>query len=255
MFVFVSPAAAQLMMEPSKVKLGVAPGATIIDKIYLHNTGEQVENIKVYWEDFTYMEPFTGKKKFFPAGTSEYSMTEWVKYSPQMLVIPPKSKQEINYSIRVPSGFSGGRYGVLFFERGAEKGSEGVAVSVVTRVGVLFFIEVGDTDKSSEVAELKASGSSIEGKVSNNGNVFLFPKGVFYIMDQEGLVVDRGEIEKLYLPSGSTGNFKIDVAQELSAGNYTAVITFDLEGGDSLVREVDFNKTGNGSIEITAIRN
>jgi hypothetical protein len=254
LFISAMPANAQLMMEPSKVTLNTEAGATIIDKIYLHNTGEEVETVKIYWEDFMYVEPFNGKKKFYPAGTTEYSLKDWVNFSPQTLTLAPKTKQEVNYVIKVPQDISGGRYGVLFFERGAEKGSEGVGVSIVTRVGALFFVDIGEKNKSSEISGWKFTETTLSGVIKNNGNVFIFPQGIYYVMDEEGLVANRGEIEKIYLPPNSSAEFKADLAKDLSAGSYTAVMTFDLHDGDSLVREVDFVTSENGQTEIKTIR-
>jgi hypothetical protein len=48
--------------------------------------------------------------------------------------------------------------------------------------------------------------------------------------------------------------FTLDFSEQLPAGKYTAVITFDLKDGDSVTREVDFEKGTDGGIEVLAVR-
>ena len=73
-------------------------------------------------------------------------------------------------------------------------------------------------------------------------------------MDKEGLVVAREEVKKIYLPPANEATFSIDLPESLKAGDYTLVLTFDLGEGDSLVKEVDFNKSSTGSFKILAQR-
>ena len=247
---FCQPSYAQLLMEKSKVQLTVDPGDTIVDSIALHNTSERPMELTIYWEDFEYLPPFDGKKKFMPAGTSPYSMAHWISYSPQEVTIPPQSKKDINFTIKVPRSATGGHYGVFFFEQGSRAKSDVTGVTIVTRLGSLFFIETAGKNKTSSLKDLTADGNRLEGIFVNQGDVILFPEGIYYIMDKEGLVSERGELDKIYLPPAQEAAFGLDVPNSLKAGEYTLVLTFDLGDGYSVVKEVDFRMNTDSTFDI-----
>lgn len=247
-------ASAQLLMEKSRVRLTVTPGETIVDSMNLHNTGGQPAEVKVYWQDFVYEPPFEGKKKFSQPGTSQYSMEDWITYSPQLMTLPAQGKREISYTIRVPEDAKGGYYGVLFFEQGLGQGTTSTGVNIITRLGSLFFVESENRDKTSKIDSIRLNGKFLEGKYTNQGDVFLFPKGVYYLVDGDGVVTDRGELDKMYLPPEAIGDFKVYLSESIDPGDYTMVVTFDLEDGDSIIKEIDFTKDRSGQLKITQLR-
>jgi len=232
----------------------VSPGDTISDTMAIHNTSDKNININVYWQDFIYKEPFYGKKDFLQRGTSEYSMSEWISFSPTEFILLPQSKRHINYVIKVPENAKGGYYGVLFFEQTTEDVEAQKSVKIITRLGSLFFLETTRKDKSSEITNISINKGKLSGDIKNNGNVFIFPKGIYYILDSNGIVNTRGEIKKIYLPCDKKANFDIDIPFEMQPGIYTIVITFDLNSGDSLVREIDFEKNSDVDIKLLDIR-
>ena len=89
---------------------------------------------------------------------------------------------------------------------------------------------------------------------TNQGNVVLIPDGTFYIIDQEGMVFDRGAIKKIYLPPGKTGEYKLTFNRDLDPGLYTLVMTIGLEEDDVLVKEIDFKKSYPSDFNIVEIR-
>jgi len=244
---------AQLLMEKSRVEETVNPGETIADVITLHNNGEVPMDLTVYWEDFEYLPPYDGKKNFMPAGSSPFTMSNWIAFSPREVTIPPKGKRDINYTIKVPSDAVGGHYGVLFFESGSREKSQVTGVNIVTRLGALFFIESANKNKSAALNNINLKESTITGTFENKGNIIFFPKGIYYMMDKEGLVLERGEVDKLYVPPQKEAPFAIDLSDELKEGDYTLVLTFDLNEGDSVVKEVDLKKVSAG-YEIKQVR-
>jgi len=128
-------------MEQSRVELDADPGDTIVDAITLHNRSDKSVDVKVYWQDFEYAAPFNGEKDFLPSGSSPYTMAGWVSYSPVQVTIPAYGRRDIQYTIRVPSDAKGGYQGVLFFEQGRPRQSKATGISIVTRLGALFFIK------------------------------------------------------------------------------------------------------------------
>jgi len=250
----VQDASAQLMMEKSRVRLTVSPGETVVDSMLLYNTGATPADVKVYWQDFTYLPPFDGQKNFSLPGTSQYSMADWISYSPQLLTLPPQGKREINFTIKVPENAKGGYYGVLFFEQGLGTGTTSTGVNIITRLGSLFFVETVNRDKTAKIDNMRFEEKFLKGSFTNQGDVFMFPRGIYFLMDKEGLVTERGELDKIYLIPGNTAEFKVAIADGLASGDYTMVITLDLDDGDSLIKEVDFSKSESGQLQINEIR-
>ncbi len=232
------------------MKLNVQPGETVMNSLAVYNTSLEPIPVKVYWEDFIYVPPFDGKKNFLPAGSTDYSLNKWMTFSPTEFTLPANSKKKITYSMKVPQDIRGGYYGVLFFENGVPNKQAITGVRIVSRVGCLFFVEAKDKTKKAKINNIKVVHNHVAGSFLNSGNVILIPEGVYYFMSKEETVVDRGEIQKLYLPPQAIGTFTLDLPKKLPEGKYTLVITFDLQDGDSVVKEIDFSLDPLGQIKI-----
>lgn len=244
---------AQVHLDKAKVRIDVSPGETVSDKIIVTNTSDKEVKLNAYWEDFIYLPPYDGNKKFSPIGTLENSLDGWVSYSPQQFIIPPKQSKEISYVIRAPENAKGGRYGVLFFEKHDPSALTATGVKIITRVGCLFFVELTDNSRLTNFNNISIKTHSLRGEFINQGNVISIPNGVHYIMDSEGLVVDRGEVGKVYVPPGAKVAIEMKFTPELKPGRYSAVITFDFETNTVLVKEVDFEKTDLGMYNIIKV--
>jgi len=239
----VSAAKAQLMIEEGKIKKVFRPGEKIADTLTLHNTSSEPLDIAIYLEDFEYVKPYEdGAKKFFPAGTVERSAASWISYQPKELHLAPQERYQLNYTVSVPEDASGGYYCVMFFENGSRhKVTQGqIGLSIVARVGSLFFLESQDRIKKISFEKSSITDHTISGVLTNEGNVNLVLKCLYYILDSNGVPVDRGESKKYYMPPAGTMNFVQEISSEIAAGDYTAVLTFDLEDGVSSVQELSF---------------
>ncbi|MCB9771729.1 MAG: hypothetical protein H6754_04205 [Candidatus Omnitrophica bacterium] len=251
---FSSVAYAQIMLEEGKIIIRANPGETIVNVLPVHNMSTtNTVNLRAYWEDFNYVEPFDGTKDFTPSGTSERSASRWVNFSPQQFSLEAKGSKKISYSIQVPTDAKGGYYGVLFFEEGTGQAEGQVGVSIVTRVGALFFIETTTSSRKGKVENLKFEENHFSGDFVNLGDVILIPDSTYYLMNDEGIVAYRGEIKKFYLAAGKAANFQVPVSKELASGKYTAVLTFDFGNGENETQEFDFRKTSDGSISIEKV--
>lgn len=250
----VRPASAQLLLETGKVALSLAPGETAVGEIKINNMTDKEVSVKAYWQDFIYTPPFDGNKKFLSPTTTSYSCTQWVSFNPQDFILKPFEKKIISYNIKFPAQAQGGYYGVLFFENSTGKKDSKTGVSVIARVGCLFFLETAGSLKSASVVDTSAVASRIEGEIQNKSQIILIPKGIFYIMNGEGMIVDRGEVDTFYLPPGQDVPFFINISDKVSSGTYTMVLTFDLGDGASLVQEIDFERSDNSVLKILQVR-
>jgi len=243
-------ASAQLFLEDGKKVLSVSGGEHTNGTLLIHNTSSEPGDVKVYWEDFQYKAPYDGTKNFLPAGTTPSSASQWVSFSPQVFTLPAFGQQKIDYTVSVPSVIQEGHYGVLFFERssGPAKGQEGV--TIVTRVGCLFFIEPNDKVKKAVLQDIKLTANGLTLNFVNQGNVILIPNTTYYVMQEGGLVLLRGESKKLYVPPGTTASLEILLKKKLSPGKYTLVVNSDLEEGDVVVKEIGLAADSAGQLTI-----
>jgi hypothetical protein len=254
-FIFWSRAAgAQVFIEQGKVNLTVKRGQSLTGEVTVNNTSNKELQAKVYWEDFVYQPPFDGAKKFMPAGTSEVSLANWIQFSPHEIVLPPFGKKTIAYTIQVPPDVKGGHYGVLFVEPETELSKADKGVKVITRVGCLFFVETEDKIKKASADGMAFSGSHLKGKFSNQGNVILLPQATYYIMDPQSMVADRGDLKTHYVPPGAAFDIDVALSPKLAPGDYTIVLTFDLNDGDVVVKEVDFTKNSDSDYVLKTVR-
>jgi hypothetical protein len=251
---FASPANAQFFLEEGKVDLSVSPGERVTKTLMIDNTSGESVSVRVYWEDFQYQAPYDGTKVFLPGGMGERSAAQWVNFTPRDFTIPPYGKQEIRYTITVPLQAKGGYYGVLFFEKQGASLSSGMGLDIVVRVGCLFFIETNDSSRKAAIEGIQLSADTLSGSFINQGDVMLIPMVTYYIMDEGGMVADRGEVGKLYLPSGATGSWQFKVPQSLNTGRYSLVINSDLGGGNVAVKEIEFAKDASGRLMIEGTR-
>src|SRR3989339_114736 len=245
---------AQVMIEDGKVVLSLKPGQSIMNDLNLYNTTDKAVKIKVYWEDFEYQPPFDGSKKFLTAGTSKYSCSNWVKYSPFELEFPPFGKKKVSYVVNPPEDLKGGYYGVLFFENAHTQTDSSTGINIVSRVGSLFFLESENKVIKARIDNYSIAGNVLKSNFTNEGDVIIIPEGVFYILDSNSIVVDRGDIAKVYLPPKETAVYSFGFADNLSFGKYTIVMTVELPEGEVLVREVDFEKSSDSTFKILNIR-
>ncbi len=179
------------------------------------------------------------------------SISQWLRFSPQEFTLKPYSRQRVNFSIRPDFEFSSVHCGVLFFETSIGTTYEaGEAINVLGRIGSLIFIEPENKLKQADFRSIKGGINSLKGDFTDSGNSFLHVKGVFYVMDREGMIYDRGELRELYLLPGDSTEMIIDLSKSTSAGAYTMVITFDMEEDDVLIKEIDFSLDSSGNVTV-----
>lgn len=245
-------AKAQLFLENGKVTLAVSGGDHLNGSLLIHNTSSEPAEVKIYWEDFEYKPPYDGTKNFLPAGTAPGTASQWVSFSPQVFSLPGFGQQKVDYTVSVPGSIQEGHYGVLFFERSSDTLNNGKGLTLVERVGCLFFIEPKDKTKKAVIQDISVKAESLSASFVNQGNVIIIPHTTYYVMQDTGLVLLRGEINKLYVPPGIAAPFKIPFKEKLKQGNYTLVVNSDLDEGDVVVKEIGLTADASGQLTIVS---
>lgn len=245
-----SPAqAATIRIDEARVRVEAAAGETKTGQIHISNPTDGPVTVKVYTEDWEYLDTGNGDKDFFPAGTLPNSASPWITYNPSQLVIEPFGRQTVDYTVAVPATADasiGTRYSILFFETslGMGQNEEGASVSVAGRIGSLFYVDIAGTirreGKIQALTLTPGKGNRpavIKTVFENTGNTALAVEGEFVLMDAEGGVKARGKLATIYVRAGAVASQESEWAGRLAPGTYDGVFTFDMGEGALLVEE------------------
>ena len=235
-----------IRINAPKISLDLSPGEVYTGEIVAENPEDTEVKVKIYLEDWIYKDGGTGEKIFTPMGSTPLSAAQWINFSPSEEVLKPFGRVTVHYTITVPLDAEGGYYAALFFETllGTTANEEGAIVNVAGRIGSLFFINAkGTVERSGRIGSVdirKPEGNKpleITTRFQNTGNVDISLGGNFLVMDTEGKVQARGDLNKIYTFPGSIETGKTQWVGRLSNGGYDVLLTYDLGDGKSLVEE------------------
>lgn len=241
--------AATIRINSPKIQLELSPGESITGEIAAENPTEEPTRARIYLEDWTYNAGGTGQKHFSPMGSTPHSASKWITFSPTDEELKPFGRTVVHYTIKVPNDAKGAYYSVLFFETllGKASDEEGASVNVAGRIGALFFIEIkGANERKGEIQSVVIK-PPFENKplvitttFRNSGAVDIALGGNFLIMDPEGKVKARGDLNKIYTFPGDAESGTTEWVGRLPRGTYQALLTYDLGKGKTLVEEKTF---------------
>ena len=255
---FCATSYAFVRVDKMKIKPTIAPGETESGQIRIENPSENTVNVKVYLEDWLYVAPGNGDKKFMPAGTSERSCASWITFAPSEFNMPAFSSQVISYSITMPEDIREGRYAVMFFETQPGTASEkGVNVMVATRVGTLLYVHPkGFIDRSALLSNLlftknyTDSSLDISLDFKNTGNISqVIEKATYSIIDRGGRVYARGSFNNIYTFPNDTAKLTSTWKDKLPAGIYDIIITLTYDTNELIVREASIEVDALGEVK------
>jgi hypothetical protein len=242
---------AQIALDKYRERVDIAPGQTVKGTVTLSNRSGGIIFLKAYLKDIKFVQPFDGKKEILPAGSTSYSISKWIKLSPELFNIPAGGKQIVTYTVNVPEGAKGSYYGTIYFEKSASgKVESSTSVSLSVSWGYTLFLETTDKIKEAKIEGLSFIKDAIQGNISNAGNVLLVSAPTFYVMDEKSIILDRGKLQDLFLPSGEKTTFKAQISKKIPQGKHTLILNFDFGGNAPMVKEIYFSKTESGEIKI-----
>jgi hypothetical protein len=250
------------MMDPILVERVARPGDLIRYMINMENQDDfnpLVLDIKI--ADIT--ERPDGSYELVPAGTTPYSASRWLKTNVSRIVVPPRSLREVEVTLNVPRGVSGGLYGaVVFIPVTAGPADEEEALGVTEFVfQMASFLEVViqgtaireeayaagfEVGLSKDYAFLRSQvgdGALVfSASVLNQGNVHIVTRGELQIKTIDNRTVARyplGGGRGVILP-GATVSLMTVVTRRLPPGEYIARAVVDYAKRRPIVSEVLF---------------
>jgi hypothetical protein len=181
-----------LEVSPPQQELAIDPGKSNQIKVKVSNPSQEELAIKVRVEDFT-AKGEEGQVALTEGG--QYSITNWVTFTPSEFSLKPGQMQEVDATINVPLGSGGGRYGSLVFSATgvAAKIAKGEQAIVAQEVASLFLVNVNgpkiekltlDTFSAPKFLEFGPVPFTVS--YTNSGNVHLKPQGIINVVDTFG---------------------------------------------------------------------
>ena len=228
--------AAGVELKPSTIERSANPGQVISETLSLTNFSDTEQTYYLLTKDVSGVGD-EGVPVFADAGAevTGYELSTWINYSPEPIVLKPRSSKDIPVKISVPaSATPGSHFGGIFVTVQPPKLRQNGA-GVAYQVGALVSIRIaGDAIESARIREFsteKLVYGSVDVKflarVENPGNVLLRPHGPLEINNMFGKRVGFLTVNdsKAGVFPGNTRAFNITwQSDNLAFGRYQAIL-------------------------------
>lgn len=186
-----------LWISPAKQDIGnLDPGSTYSGKFIVQNSGTEAFHYKVYAAPY-YVEDADDGLKYdasFSISNKYTYISEWFTFSKETGYLESDEKEEIEYTVKVPSDVAGGAQNAAIMVETEDTINEGENVQATVRVGSIVYSTVnGDTNYCGKIVEKNIPTLLINppviasGRVENCGNVDL---NVRYVLTVSSIFSD-----------------------------------------------------------------
>jgi len=258
MIVVVEAQGAILMQGGYSHEFNTVPGGVYKKSIKLKNMGRTPQEIKIYMED--YMFNAGGRSKFTAARLRKNprSNSQWIKFSPNRLVLAPGAERVINYTMRVPRGNLTGTYwSALIIEPVAASSLESsrkryndkkvhINIKQVARHAIQIVAQMGNTGRVNirfqHPVMTKQSGKrTFSLDAFNVGTRWIKPDVWLDVYNQQGAFVGKFQGDGSRIYPGTSVTLPVDISR-LKSGKYKGLFVVD-GGTSSDILATDVNLT------------
>jgi hypothetical protein len=214
--------------------------------IFIRNPLEEPAEVKIYQTDYLFF--FDGRSIYGEPGNIKRSNAQWISFSPHRLVIPPKERSAVEYTVKVPEDETlGGTYwSMLMIEEISnssleasepEKDRVELGIRQVLRYGIQMLTHIGDTGtrkiKFLDKKLISKDGRTIlQMDIENIGERWLTPTVWVELYNSQGTELGRFESGKRRIYPGCSVRYKVDLT-DVPKGKYKALVVAD--NGDEYV--------------------
>ncbi len=247
--VSVSPAHFHLNLKPREIKTY---------EITLKNDTKTEKKFKVNTYDFNMNGK--GKSSFLPAGSGNYSLSEWLNVSPSFIEVKPNEQKVVKFTVSIPTDGTGNRAGwsIIMIEQEEprnsleppKKSDATVALGVVPTFAFGVFVYQNPptvSDNSVEITNFTLVERdtlkfiSIEARNTGDGIAYC----TSYI-DLTNLITGEQQrllVKRFTIVPELTRDFTFKIPSSLKKGKYLAVGVLDFEGSEEIqVAKMEFDK-------------
>ena len=173
-------------------------GAIVEGRIDIQNTGENLQNIRMYLRDYHF--EASGESFYENPGTLNRSNAQWIHLGQAYFPLPAGQSLSIPYRVMIPQSavLSGSYWSVIMVEGVPsldDKGVKGsVQIQTLLRYAIQIVTNIGQNGKKNLLFDraqlLKESGKSyLEVDISNNGDMLLRPELILQLYDMDGMLL------------------------------------------------------------------
>lgn len=218
-------------------------GNTYKGVIQLKNTGDKVQNVKIYLNDYSYNSK--GETTYSEPGSIKRSNSLWTIIPSDILSLNPKENYDLYYEVTIPKELklSGSFASVLFVEPtydiNPNKNTSGVRLQTVIRYGIQLIVNVNETEAKSLISFQNAKITKLNKQfllnidLNNSGDLYhkIVVSAEFYDKsDGSKKGIYKSPLQSL-TPDNSK-NYPIDLSG-LPPGDYKVILVADC--GDDIV--------------------
>lgn len=232
-----------IVLGPTKIELFVESGDKVTREIMVTNRTGRTIDFKVAIEDFKGSRDPSQSMILLGKEKGPYSLRDWLKPEIEEFTLRHGQRIHLPVEISIPSDAEpGGHYGVVFAltqpatpESELEKEQAKGQVTIVSRVGSLFFVRVkGEVSEDGSLKEFKTVENYYEkGPIpfelvfENNGSVHLTPYGMIEIFNLLGKKVGEVEIDSYFAMPDSLRSREVTWDKGFLFGKYTALASIN----------------------------
>ncbi len=160
-----------LTISPLTFELTANPGDVLTNKLRVYNPTDSTIAVRMEAEDFTPVGE-TGQVIVESAEKETYSLTRWVKSTPETFALEPKEEKIVEFIIEVPANAEpGGHYGSVLASTAGVVGGNITGTAVAQKIGCLVLLSVsGEVKENLIIKEFSAPSFSKYGPMK-----FLIP--------------------------------------------------------------------------------
>jgi hypothetical protein len=239
--------------SPASLEMTLERGKTAAQTILLFNQGKDPVDVKAYAWDWWH-EP-GNPRKFAPPGSLPHSAAKWITFVPEKVKVTPGKGANVTVIVATPANASAGNYAVAWFEAIPESKPNAKELRVGARLGVLIMTEVRGASKPNVTVDAMTISPPTASrpfkadiKLTNSGDVHLFPKGTLVIMDQKRKLIGHVGFEKQRMLPGEDRHVTLKYSGVIKPGDYDAILTVDYGEAGATVKTTTFTVAGGTKI-------
>ncbi len=239
------------VVGPGKVELEMRPGETRTVEIRVSNRMGEARTFSLGVEDFGGSQDVRQPVVLYGTQRGPYSLRDYLFPAVREIEIAHGRRAVIPVTVAIPEDAEpGGKYGSVLISvapkpaQNASGGGAAAGTTVISRIGVLFFIKVpGEVREEGRLTDFRVKdGAALFQKgpipfelyFENTGNVHLNPYGFIQVENMAGQVVGEQEIEPWFTLPGSRRVREVSWDRPLLIGKYTARLSLNRGYGNEV---------------------
>lgn len=238
-----------IALAPAQIVQDFKPGVPFEYSLAVENKGSDNAELHVQITDFWYNDK--NEKTFNAPGTSPRSAANWIQFVPEKFEVAAGKTQKMKAVITPPADARGGYYAVLFIESKPvptdRETEDGKRIFTNMRLGCLVMLNAKDSQEFNvNLDDLRLSpptdnqGLKLSFSIDNKSNTHIFPQARLAILTPEHKLLGKAESDtKRFLP-GQKDTMQVGWNGDLSAGDYTAVLSLVYGGNHVETRQMAF---------------